>query len=142
MSRRLLLINIAGLGRAAVGALTPRLAKLAERRLASEVGHKLMSRLLVDLRTLENSPTVANCRMNREREIRGTNSYAADLGFDAIQFLMERVEGRDSVAWLDLCCGTGRALIQAAEALGCTTSEISWDWSRAPRLGCDPMACS
>src|SRR5579863_8577131 len=102
MSRRLLLINIAGLGRAAVGALTPRLAKLAERRLASEVGHKLMSRLLVDLRTLENSPTVANCRMNREREIRGTNSYAADLGFDAIQFLMERVEGRDSVAtrWL------------------------------------------
>ena len=31
------------------------------------------------------------------------------------QFLVETVEGRESVAWLDLCCGTGRALIQAAE---------------------------
>jgi SAM-dependent methyltransferase len=70
---------------------------------------------LLDLRSLEDSPTVANCRMNREREIRGTNSYAADLGFDVIQFVCERLERRESVAWLDLCCGSGRALIQAAE---------------------------
>ncbi|HEV8000771.1 MAG TPA: methyltransferase domain-containing protein, partial [Planctomycetaceae bacterium] len=53
--------------------------------------------------------------MNREREIRGTNSYAADLGFDVVQFLSEKLERRKSVAWLDLCCGSGRALIQAAE---------------------------
>ncbi len=76
-----------------------------------------MSRSLIDLPTLENSPTVANCRMNREREIRGTNSYAADLGFDVIQFLVERLETSEAVAWLDLCCGSGRALIQAAECL-------------------------
>jgi SAM-dependent methyltransferase len=76
-----------------------------------------MSRMLLDLRKLENSPTVANGRMNREREIRGTNSYAADLGFDVIQFLVERLERREAVAWLDLCCGSGRALIQAAECL-------------------------
>jgi SAM-dependent methyltransferase len=74
-----------------------------------------MSRSFVDLQTLESSPTVANCRMNRERGIRGTNSYAADLGFDAIDFLVEALKRRESVAWLDLCCGTGRALIQAAE---------------------------
>ncbi len=76
-----------------------------------------MSRSLIDLLALERSPTVANCRMNREREIRGTNSYAADLGFDAIQFLVERSKTGGKVAWLDLCCGSGRALIQAAECL-------------------------
>ena len=48
---------------------------------------------LLDLRSLENSPTVANCRMNREREIRGTNSYAADFGFGVIQFLNEKLQG-------------------------------------------------
>lgn len=74
-----------------------------------------MSRSLIDLQTLENSPTVANCRMNREREIRGTNSYAADLGFDVIEFLVERLHEHETVAWLDLCCGTGRALSQAAQ---------------------------
>jgi trans-aconitate methyltransferase len=76
-----------------------------------------MSRTLLNLRKLENSLTVANCRMNREREIRGTNSNAADLGFNVIQFLVERLQGREAVAWLDLCCESGRALIQAAECL-------------------------
>ncbi len=52
--------------------------------------------------------------MNREREIRGTNSYAADLGFDVIQVLSEKLQGREAVAWLDVCCGSGQALIQAA----------------------------
>ncbi|HXY34188.1 MAG TPA: class I SAM-dependent methyltransferase [Planctomycetaceae bacterium] len=75
-----------------------------------------MARPLLDLQTLERSPTVANCLMNREREIRGTNSYAADLGFDVIEFLLEALEGHQSVAWLDLCCGTGRALIEAADS--------------------------
>ncbi len=76
-----------------------------------------MTGSLIDLKALENSPTVANFRMNREREIRGTNSYAADLGFDVIGFLVKRLERRASVAWLDLCCGSGRALIRAAECL-------------------------
>ena len=52
-----------------------------------------MSRSLIDLQALENSPTVANCRGMEPRghEIRGTNSYAADLGFDVIEFLVERL---------------------------------------------------
>jgi SAM-dependent methyltransferase len=69
---------------------------------------------LIDDVALEDSPTAANCCMNREREIRGTNSYSADLGIDAVEFLLERLQSQQTVAWLDLCCGTGRALIQAA----------------------------
>ncbi len=80
-----------------------------------DIGNNEKMRALVDLPRLENSAIVANCRMNRERGIRGTNSYAADLGFDVIQFLTERLEAGKSVAWLDLCCGARRALIQAAE---------------------------
>lgn len=74
-----------------------------------------MSQLLIDHEALERLPTVANCRMNREREIRGTNSYAADLGWDPVDYLAKSLQRQDKVAWLDLCCGTGRALIQAAE---------------------------
>jgi hypothetical protein len=47
-------------------------------------GHLHMSRPLLHDPELEYSPTVANCRMNREREIRGGNSYAADFGFEVI----------------------------------------------------------
>ncbi len=39
-----------------------------------------MPRTLIDLPMLELSPTVANCRINREREIRGTKSDAVELG--------------------------------------------------------------
>jgi SAM-dependent methyltransferase len=59
------------------------------------------------------SETVANNAMNRERRLRGTNSYAKDLGFDPAAFLAVK----SGTAWLDLCCGTGRALIQAAREL-------------------------
>ena len=62
---------------------------------------------------LEESHVVANCRMNREREIAGSNSYAADLRLDPLQFLQDRLARKPAVAWLDLCCGTGRALIQS-----------------------------
>jgi len=66
---------------------------------------------------LDDSPVVANCSMNREREITGTNSYTRDLHFDVLGFLSQRLrEGRE-VAWLDLCCGSGRALAQALERL-------------------------
>jgi hypothetical protein len=65
---------------------------------------------LLDLRSLENSPTVANCRMNREREIRGTNSYAADLGFDVIQFLSEKLQRCETVWWLGVAATRWSAL--------------------------------
>jgi SAM-dependent methyltransferase len=63
---------------------------------------------------LERSWVVANCRMNRERNLAGSNGYAKEIGFDPLDFLTERVASNRTIAWLDLCCGTGRALIQAA----------------------------
>jgi SAM-dependent methyltransferase len=56
--------------------------------------------------------------MNRERQLTGVNSYARELGFDPLAFLCSPVNGpRHPAGWLDLCCGTGRALIQAAALL-------------------------
>ena len=69
---------------------------------------------LLDDTTLERSEIVANNAMNRERGIAGPNSYAKDLGFDPVAFLVERRRRQERAAWLDLCCGTGRALIQTA----------------------------
>jgi SAM-dependent methyltransferase len=66
---------------------------------------------------LERSAVVANCRMNRERGLVGSNGYVRELGFSPLDFLRERVASGHLVAWLDLCCGTGRALIQAARLL-------------------------
>ncbi|MHC5537581.1 class I SAM-dependent methyltransferase [Singulisphaera rosea] len=66
---------------------------------------------------LERSSVVANCRMNRERNLVGSNGYGKELGFDPLGFLKERAAAGRRIAWLDLCCGTGRALIQAAKAV-------------------------
>lgn len=63
---------------------------------------------------LERSAIVANCRMNRERDLTGSNGYSREIGFDPLDFLWARVALDRRVAWLDLCCGTGKALIQAA----------------------------
>jgi SAM-dependent methyltransferase len=63
---------------------------------------------------LERSAVVANCRMNRERNLLGSNGYDRELGFNPVDFLKQRIVAGHHVAWLDLCCGTGRALIQAA----------------------------
>jgi SAM-dependent methyltransferase len=68
---------------------------------------------------LEMSAVVANCAMNRERQLSGVNSYARELGFDPLEVITAQVGGSGSApggtaAWLDLCCGSGRALIQAA----------------------------
>jgi SAM-dependent methyltransferase len=65
---------------------------------------------------LERSSVVANCRMNRERDLLGTNGYGRELGFEPLDFLKGRASGH-LAAWLDLCCGTGKALIQASEAV-------------------------
>ncbi|MYS82370.1 class I SAM-dependent methyltransferase [Embleya scabrispora] len=63
---------------------------------------------LLDDATLTRSPIVANNAMNRERGLRGVNSYARALGFDPLSRL------GPGTAWLDLCCGSGRALFEAA----------------------------
>jgi SAM-dependent methyltransferase len=66
---------------------------------------------------LERSSVVANSAMNRERGLSGVNSYAKELGFEPLELLRSRLEAGRPAAWLDLCCGRGRALIQAAQAL-------------------------
>ncbi len=65
---------------------------------------------------LERSAVVANCRMNRERNLLGSNGYDRELGFNPLTFLRERSQSQPP-AWLDLCCGSGKALIQAAELM-------------------------
>jgi SAM-dependent methyltransferase len=72
---------------------------------------------LLDEDELERSAVVANCRMNRERNLLGSNGYDRELGFDPLKYLKERTVNAGPVAWLDLCCGTGKALIQAAESI-------------------------
>jgi SAM-dependent methyltransferase len=71
--------------------------------------------------TLESSSVAANCAMNRERQLAGVNSYARELGFNPLHVMRDTAKnlaGQDPpAAWLDLCCGTGRALIQAATRL-------------------------
>ena len=75
---------------------------------------------------LERSAVVANCRMNRERGLVGSNGYAKDLGFNPLDFLRGRISQGRPVGWLDLCCGTGKALIEAARIIHdeALTSEI------------------
>lgn len=63
---------------------------------------------------LDASAIVANNAMNRERRLSGVNSYARALGFDPYAFLRERRAVTGRAAWLDLCCGEGNALIEAA----------------------------
>lgn len=75
---------------------------------------------LLDDGALEGSAVVANCAMNRERQLTGVNSYARELGFSPLDVLVGRIgEAGDTgtAGWLDLCCGSGRAVIQAARQL-------------------------
>lgn len=74
-----------------------------------------------DDRLLERSAVVANSAMNRQRGCAGTNSYAKELRFNPVEFLARRVQSQADVAWLDLCCGSGRALIEAGRELSCLT---------------------
>ncbi|GGV02979.1 methyltransferase [Actinomadura cremea] len=67
-----------------------------------------MTRRLDDAE-LEASPVVANIAMNRERTLA---AYRRGLGVDP---LAEAARTRGATGrWLDLCCGTGRALVDAA----------------------------
>ena len=63
---------------------------------------------------LECSAVVANCRMNRERGLLGSNGYDTELGFNPLDFLETQIRKGDTVGWLDLCCGSGKALIEAS----------------------------
>jgi hypothetical protein len=46
---------------------------------------------LLDDDFLERSAVVANCRMNRERELLGSNGYGRELGFNPLDFLGGRM---------------------------------------------------
>lgn len=61
---------------------------------------------------LERSSTVANCRMNRKRTLIGSNGYTKELGFNPLDLLTS--DDKAKAKWLDLCCGSGKALIEAA----------------------------
>jgi SAM-dependent methyltransferase len=78
----------------------------------SESGKNLKE--LVNQEKLLISGVVANNRMNRERRCLGKNSYQKDLSFNPIDFLDARFGNNKVVSWLDICCGEGRALIEAA----------------------------
>jgi SAM-dependent methyltransferase len=60
------------------------------------------------------SDTVVNAKMNRDRGFSGVNSYERELNFDITAFLQERVHRNGNAAWYDACCGSGRALREAA----------------------------
>jgi SAM-dependent methyltransferase len=76
---------------------------------------------MLDNDALRRSAVVANCAMNRERHLTGPNSYTRELGFNPLDRLTASVKtvgtAETVAAWLDLCCGTGRALVQAADQL-------------------------
>lgn len=64
---------------------------------------------------LEASPIVANNRMNRERNLAGSNGYDRELRLHPLELLADVIRRRGQASWLDLCCGTGRALVEAAQ---------------------------
>lgn len=68
----------------------------------------------LDRKALAASPVVANCAMNRERRLA---SYARELGLNPLETLREFAGAGARAVWLDLCCGAGRALIDAAQQL-------------------------
>jgi SAM-dependent methyltransferase len=79
---------------------------------------------LLNRKNLLSSGVVANNRMNRERRLAGSNSYRKDLFFDATDFLRKRLTNSEPAAWLDIGCGSGRALIEAARVL----EDFSGNW--------------
>ncbi len=72
---------------------------------------------LLDEFALERAAVVANNRMNRERRVSGVNSYTRELGFDPVDGLRAAIRRREPFAWLDMCCGRGRALLSTFELL-------------------------
>jgi hypothetical protein len=83
--------------------------------------HAHGGRRLLGKAALEDSAVVANCAMNRERQLAGVNSCARELGFNPMDVLVRwqpsGAQAGPGPGWLDLCCGSGRALIEAARQL-------------------------
>ncbi|MBL0745694.1 methyltransferase domain-containing protein [Chryseolinea lacunae] len=50
--------------------------------------------------------------MNRERNATGVNSYERDIWLSPVEFLADRCQKSNAVAWMDICCGRAKALIQ------------------------------
>lgn len=73
-------------------------------------------RLLTDWE-LEQTWVVANSSMNRQRSLTGSNGYGRELGIDVLDVLRSRLRRGTTVRWLDVCCGSGLALLEAAAAL-------------------------
>jgi SAM-dependent methyltransferase len=76
---------------------------------------------LLDDAELTQSSVVANCAMNRER---GLSGYRKELGVDILTELRTRLDRQETVRWLDLCCGSAKALSEAAGLLGNGRQEI------------------
>jgi SAM-dependent methyltransferase len=55
--------------------------------------------------------------MNRNRGLSGVNSYAVELGFDILLWLMDRARLHGNAFWCDACCGEGEALSDARSVL-------------------------
>ena len=72
-----------------------------------------MPNRLVDDSALDRSPVVANATMNRGRGLCGVNSYERELRLNPLDVLLSLLRDGREAAWLDLCCGRGRALIEA-----------------------------
>jgi SAM-dependent methyltransferase len=71
--------------------------------------------MVLDNEALQRSSVVANCAMNRERGLTGSNGYGRELGVDVVGLITERLSrGAETFHWLDLCCGTGTALLECA----------------------------
>ena len=70
---------------------------------------------LLDDSALASSDVVANNAMNRLRNLAGVNSYERELGFSPLSFMKQREGKEKELAWLDVCCGEGLALLQASK---------------------------
>jgi hypothetical protein len=75
----------------------------------------------LDDESLERSSTVANCPMNRERNLVGTNGYTKELRFNPLDLLLSSAGAK--VRWLDLCRGEGKALVEAAQRVNSHESD-------------------
>ena len=54
--------------------------------------------------------------MNRERQLTGSNGYGRELRFEIDQWL-QSLGPSSHARWLDVCCGSGIALVEAAELM-------------------------
>lgn len=71
---------------------------------------------LLDEVALTASAVVANCAMNRERQLVGVNSYTRVLGFNPVEALVTRLAtvGRSGVVWQ-----TTRSICRTSDRCNC-----------------------